>query len=96
MDEIFHLLYFLCLNERGKGLKDQLVWSDIVWRDGAEGLTKDEIFHLVSDEEIARSQSASSDDYQYQDPNPKYAHSILNDVIMMYTLLTTHSNAVQV
>lgn len=74
-DEIFHLLYNLCLKERAKGLEGwnlKLLWSAIIWRDGTEGFTKDEIFHLVSDEEIARSQSASSDDFLYQDPNPKY------------------------
>lgn len=45
--------------------------------EGTEGLTKDEIFHLVSDEEIARSQSASSDDFQYQDPNPNVTTGIV-------------------
>ncbi|XP_048781282.2 FYVE and coiled-coil domain-containing protein 1-like isoform X2 [Ostrea edulis] len=44
--------------------------------DGNEGLSKDEIFHLVSNEEIARSQSASSEEFQYRDPDPNVTTGI--------------------
>ncbi|XP_061197499.1 FYVE and coiled-coil domain-containing protein 1-like isoform X2 [Saccostrea echinata] len=44
--------------------------------DGSEGLSKDEIFHLVSDEEVARSQSVSSSEFQYQDPDPNVTTGI--------------------
>ncbi|XP_062571549.1 FYVE and coiled-coil domain-containing protein 1-like isoform X2 [Saccostrea cucullata] len=44
--------------------------------DGNEVLSKDEIFHLVSDEEVARSQSFSSSEFQYQDPDPNVTTGI--------------------
>ncbi|XP_062615341.1 FYVE and coiled-coil domain-containing protein 1-like [Saccostrea cucullata] len=54
-----------------EGLEDS---SELL--DGNEVLSKDEIFHLVSDEKVARSQSFSSSEFQYQDPDPNVTTGI--------------------